>query len=226
MGRHAWDCVSAAMALPAAFPYRDLIAFTTFLVVLGTLAIQGLTLGPLLRALDLHDDDPVGRELRAARERALAAGLANLERDRSLAADAVRQEFTAHLGTERADATWRVRPRRALRPASRSAPCGASGRTPCAPTMKSATMPSTRSKRNWTGSRWREQERGVGGRERARERAPNCAGEAAHERAWGAEAALGRLRADEGDDGWIGAELVVRRDADGVYICCRRRGAS
>ena len=97
--------LAAAMALPAAFPYRDLIVLTTFLVVLGTLAIQGLTLKPLLRALDLHDDDPVGRELRAARERALAAGLANLERDRSRAADAVRQEFTAHLGNEQADAT-------------------------------------------------------------------------------------------------------------------------
>jgi Na+/H+ antiporter len=95
--------LAAAMALPAAFPYRDLIVLTTFLVVLGTLAIQGLTLKPLLRALDLHDDDPVGRELRAARERALAAGLAKLERDRSPAAAAVRQEFTAHLGNERAD---------------------------------------------------------------------------------------------------------------------------
>ena len=95
--------LAAAMALPAAFPYRDLIVLTTFLVVLGTLAIQGLTLKPLLRALDLHDDDPVGRELRAARERALAAGLANLERDRSRAADAVRQEFAAHLGNDGAD---------------------------------------------------------------------------------------------------------------------------
>jgi NhaP-type Na+/H+ or K+/H+ antiporter len=96
--------LAAAMALPAAFPYRDLIVLTTFLVVLGTLTIQGLTLKPLLRALDLHDGDPVGRELRAARERALAAGLANLERDRSPAADAVRQEFTAHLGNDGADA--------------------------------------------------------------------------------------------------------------------------
>ena len=50
------------MALPPAFPYRDLIVLTAFAVVLGTLVIQGLTLKPLLRALDLHDDDPVGRE--------------------------------------------------------------------------------------------------------------------------------------------------------------------
>ena len=57
--------LAAALALPPAFPYRDLIVLTAFSVVLGTLVIQGLTLKPLLRALDLHDDDPVGRELRA-----------------------------------------------------------------------------------------------------------------------------------------------------------------
>ena len=51
--------LAAAMALPADFPYRDLIVLTSFSVVLGTLTIQGLTLKPLLRALDLHDDDPV-----------------------------------------------------------------------------------------------------------------------------------------------------------------------
>src|SRR5207244_7427356 len=43
--------LAAAMALPSAFPYRDLIVLTAFSVVLGTLLIQGLTLKPLLRAL-------------------------------------------------------------------------------------------------------------------------------------------------------------------------------
>jgi len=73
--------LAAAMALPPAFPYRDLIVLTSFTVVLGTLAIQGLTLKPLLRALDLHDEDPVGRELAAARESALRAALASLAED-------------------------------------------------------------------------------------------------------------------------------------------------
>ena len=89
--------LAAALALPSAFPYRDLIVLTAFCVVLGTLVIQGLTLKPLLRALNLHDDDPVGREVRAARERALQAGLASLADDESTVADAVRQEFAAHL---------------------------------------------------------------------------------------------------------------------------------
>ena len=96
--------LAAAMALPPAFPYRGLIVVTAFAVVLGTLAIQGLTLKPLLRALDLHDDDPVGRELRAARERALQAGLSTLEPHRSRAADAVRHELAAHLADQPSNA--------------------------------------------------------------------------------------------------------------------------
>ena len=95
--------LAAAMALPSAFPYRNLIVLTAFAVVLGTLLIQGLTLKPLLRAFDLHDDDPVSRELGAARESALRAGLASLARDRSPVAELVRQELRARLAYERAD---------------------------------------------------------------------------------------------------------------------------
>jgi Na+/H+ antiporter len=96
--------LAAAMALPSAFPYRDLIVLTAFGVVLGTLVIQGLTLKPLLRALDLHDDDPVGREVRAARERALRAGLDTFADAESPVSDAVRQEFTGHLTHSTAEA--------------------------------------------------------------------------------------------------------------------------
>src|SRR5688572_16896268 len=95
--------LAAAMALPPRFPYRDLIVLTAFAVVLGTLVIQGLTLKPLLRALDLHDDDPVGRELAEARAQALRAGLASLADEDSPVADAVRQAFTASLSDARAD---------------------------------------------------------------------------------------------------------------------------
>lgn len=96
--------LAAALALPEGdgggppFPFRDLIVLTAFAVVIGTLVLQGLTLKPLIRALDLHDDDPVGRETEAARERALEAALATLAADDSPAAEAVRGEFEAHLG--------------------------------------------------------------------------------------------------------------------------------
>jgi len=94
--------LAAALALPEradgeAFPYRDLIVLTAFAVVIGTLVIQGLTLKPLIRALGLRDDDPVGREVDAAREGAVAAALAAIGTDRSPAAEAVRLEFAAHL---------------------------------------------------------------------------------------------------------------------------------
>jgi monovalent cation/hydrogen antiporter len=93
--------LAAAMALPPAFPFRDLILLTAFAVVVGTLVIQGLTLKPLLRALDFDDDDPVEREVDVARERALQSVLASFAHDTSPAADAVRQEFVAHLQPRR-----------------------------------------------------------------------------------------------------------------------------
>ena len=100
--------LAAAMALPAAFPYRDMIVLTAFSVVLGTLAIQGLTLKPLLRALNLRDEDPVSREVSAAREHALRAGLESFAHDQSIAAQVVRKELTARLAHHREDARIRV----------------------------------------------------------------------------------------------------------------------
>ena len=95
--------LAAAMALPPAFPYRGLIVLISFSVVLGTLVIHGLTLKPLLGALDFPDDDPVGREVAAARERALRAGLASLAGERSPAAELVRQAFETSLAHEPTD---------------------------------------------------------------------------------------------------------------------------
>jgi len=92
--------LAAAMALPPGFPYRDLILLTAFSIVVGTLVLQGLTLKTLLRALDLHDEDPVGQELEAARKRALQAALGSVAQDRSPAADIVRRELGALLGSD------------------------------------------------------------------------------------------------------------------------------
>ena len=74
--------LAAALALPtgidgdgAAFPFRDLILFTAFGVVLGTLVVQGVTLRPLMNALGLEDDGAVDREVRLARVETLRAAL-------------------------------------------------------------------------------------------------------------------------------------------------------
>ena len=90
--------LAAAIALPPAFPMRDLIVLTAFSVVLGTLLLQGLTLKRLLRALDLHDGDPVADELNAARQRVLGAVLTALPGGASAAVDLVRKEFKVRLG--------------------------------------------------------------------------------------------------------------------------------
>jgi CPA1 family monovalent cation:H+ antiporter len=95
--------LAAAFALPAStvaggeFPYRDLIVLTAFSVVLGTLVIQGPTLRPLLRLLDLHDDDPVGREEALARSSAFRAALQELEGDDTAEAKAIRREYATVL---------------------------------------------------------------------------------------------------------------------------------
>jgi monovalent cation/hydrogen antiporter len=72
--------LATALALPAgaegaAFPHRDLILFTAFSVVLGTLVVQGMTLRPLLNLLQLRDDGSVEREVRLARVETLRAAL-------------------------------------------------------------------------------------------------------------------------------------------------------
>jgi CPA1 family monovalent cation:H+ antiporter len=67
--------LAAALALPVAFPYRDLIFFTSFAVVLVTLVVQGMTLRPLLQWLDVRDDGTVAREVQLARIEALQAAL-------------------------------------------------------------------------------------------------------------------------------------------------------
>jgi CPA1 family monovalent cation:H+ antiporter len=68
--------LAAALALPSGFPYRDLILFTSFAVVLGTLVLQGMTLRPLIAMLHLPHDDAVEREVRLARVETLRAALA------------------------------------------------------------------------------------------------------------------------------------------------------
>lgn len=67
--------LAAALALPINFPYRDLIFFTSFAVVLVTLVVQGMTLRPLLLWLGVRDDGTVEREVQLARVETLRAAL-------------------------------------------------------------------------------------------------------------------------------------------------------
>jgi Na+/H+ antiporter len=66
--------LAAALALPHAFPERDLLIFLTLAVIFATLVGQGLTLPWLIRGLGIEDDGIVEREeVHARREAAIAA---------------------------------------------------------------------------------------------------------------------------------------------------------
>ena len=95
--------LAAAFALPENFPYRDLILLTAFAVVLGSLVIQGLTLRPLILALNLKQDDPVGAEVARARAIAYRAALEEVEGDPSEEAEILRLEYRAMLMQSESD---------------------------------------------------------------------------------------------------------------------------
>ncbi|CAN5406750.1 sodium:proton antiporter [soil metagenome] len=60
--------LAAAYALPYDFPNRDLLLLSTCAVVMGTLVLQGLTLGPLIRLLKIPDDGQLPAEIKRARQ--------------------------------------------------------------------------------------------------------------------------------------------------------------
>jgi NhaP-type Na+/H+ or K+/H+ antiporter len=93
--------LATALALPGGFPYRDFIQLTAFVVVLGTLVLQGLTLRPLLRFLALPKDDLVENELSLARKVVLKAAMAVLDGDTSPSAERLREEYAEALGQAR-----------------------------------------------------------------------------------------------------------------------------
>jgi CPA1 family monovalent cation:H+ antiporter len=95
--------LAAAYALPENFPSRDLILLTAFAVVLGSLVLQGLTLRPLILALKLKDDDPVGVEVARARATAYRAALEEIDGDPSEEAEILRLEYRAMLMRDESD---------------------------------------------------------------------------------------------------------------------------
>lgn len=78
--------LATALALPftladgTPMPFRSEIILITFVVILGTLVVQGLTLAPLARLLGLSaEDDSFEREQRLAREQAAQAAIARVD---------------------------------------------------------------------------------------------------------------------------------------------------
>lgn len=89
--------LATAYALPADFPHRDLILLATFAVVLGTLGLQGLTLGPLIRLLKVRDDGQLAEEILFARRTVAETALKHVGKKTGLIADRLREDYTARL---------------------------------------------------------------------------------------------------------------------------------
>ena len=101
--------LAAALALPltikdgSPLPGRNLILFLTFVVILATLVVQGLSLPTFIRWLGVKDDNSMDREEREARLRANREALARLneiaERDpaKADALQRLRIEYEDHI---------------------------------------------------------------------------------------------------------------------------------
>jgi CPA1 family monovalent cation:H+ antiporter len=87
--------VASALALPQNFPQRGMLLFAAFSVTFGTLLIQGLTLRPLVLALNVRDDGPIDREVREARVATAGAALAVLQKETGEDAAILRAELHA-----------------------------------------------------------------------------------------------------------------------------------
>jgi monovalent cation/hydrogen antiporter len=93
--------LAAALSIPfllpdgTAFPGRDIVIFLAFGVIVVTLAVQGMTLEPLIRRLGIHEDENRPKEERLARMTAVEAGLSAL---RALEPSAATPDQMAALG--------------------------------------------------------------------------------------------------------------------------------
>ncbi len=86
--------LATALALPATFPGRDLIVLSAVAVVLGTLVLQGLTLGPLIRVLRFPPDDSLQREVATARLALFGAAIDKLAGDENPDAVSLCRKYT------------------------------------------------------------------------------------------------------------------------------------
>lgn len=93
--------LAAALALPLVivggktFPERDLLIFLTFCVILTTLVVQWLSLGPLIRLLKLKGDTTFEQEHAQAHLAAIEAAQARLD---ELASEAwIPEDYLMHL---------------------------------------------------------------------------------------------------------------------------------
>jgi Na+/H+ antiporter len=87
--------LATALALPQPFPGRDVIVLSAFIVVLGTLIVQGFTMGPLIRLLHIEPDASLDEDVCRMRNAMLEAAMRKLADISGDSAAAVCAEFGA-----------------------------------------------------------------------------------------------------------------------------------
>jgi CPA1 family monovalent cation:H+ antiporter len=87
--------LATALALPQEFPERNVIVLSAFIVVLGTLILQGFTMRPLIALLRIAPDSSLDEDVARARDAMLEAALAELAAISGESAGAVRAEYSA-----------------------------------------------------------------------------------------------------------------------------------
>ena len=87
--------LATALALPPEFPSRDVIVLSAFMVVLGTLILQGFTIRPLISLLHITPDDSLDEEVGQTRNAMLEAALKELQGIPGDGAAALRAEYGA-----------------------------------------------------------------------------------------------------------------------------------
>jgi CPA1 family monovalent cation:H+ antiporter len=86
--------LATSFALPRDFPARNLIILSAMAVVMGTLIVQGLTLGPLIRRLGVGDDHgETNAHISRARTQLLEAGMQAAERELPAVATVLKKQL-------------------------------------------------------------------------------------------------------------------------------------
>jgi NhaP-type Na+/H+ or K+/H+ antiporter len=87
--------LATALALPQPFPGRDVIVLSAFIVVLGTLILQGFTMRPLINLLRIAPDSSLDEDVCRTRNAMLEAAMQKLSEISGDSAAAVRAEYGA-----------------------------------------------------------------------------------------------------------------------------------
>jgi NhaP-type Na+/H+ or K+/H+ antiporter len=110
--------LATALALPQEFPSRDVIVLSAFIVVLGTLILQGFTIRPLIAVLRIAPDASLDEDVGQTRNAMLDAALKELAEIPGEGAQALRAEYqaarAANLGRDPPDTEYDNMRRRAI----------------------------------------------------------------------------------------------------------------